>query len=51
MSLEKPNWNSSEDRKLYDELFYRQAKPLTEQEEKFCKTMYHFEEFECGLDG
>ena len=51
MSLEKPNWYSLEDRKLYDELFHHQTKPLTEQEEEFCKTMYHFEEFVCGLDG
>lgn len=48
MSLEKPNWNCYRDRQLYDELFYHRTKPLTEQEEEFCKTMYHFEEYATG---
>lgn len=39
------------DRRLYDELFYKGDKELTEQEERFCKMMYHFEEYACGLDG
>lgn len=53
MSLERPNWNNMADRALYDKLFYsdNDGKPLTEQEEEFCKTMYHFEEYACGLDG
>ena len=53
MSLESPNWYDYNDRKLYDELFYtrKENKILTEQEEEFCKTMYHYEEFACGLDG
>ena len=53
MSLESPNYNNSEDRALYDKLFYHNndGKPLTEQEEEFCKSMYHMEEVACGLDG
>lgn len=52
MSLEKPNWNDYHDRALYDELFYNKVdRELTKQEEEFCKTMYHFEEYACGLDG
>lgn len=49
MSLERPNWNNYFDRKLYYELC--QKDKLTEEEEKFFKTMYYFEEFACGLDG
>ena len=50
MSLEHPNWNT--DYQLYDYLFYRNkdGQPLTEQEEEFVKTMYHFEEYASGLD-
>jgi len=53
MSLKNPNWNDYSDRQLFDKLFYQNNdnKPLTEQEEEFCKTMYHFEEFASGLDG
>lgn len=51
MTLEKPNWNDQIDRKTYYQLFYQKSEPLTEQEEEFCKTMYHFEEYACGLDG
>ena len=52
MTLEKPNWNDYHDRLLYNQLScYILDRKLTEQEEKFCKTMYHFEEFDCGLDG
>lgn len=52
MSLERPNWNDMADRDLYDKLFYHKIdRELTEQEEEFCKTMYHFEEYSCGLDG
>lgn len=53
MSLESPNYYNSDDRALYDKLFYHNndGKPLTEQEEEFCKSMYHMEEVACGLDG
>lgn len=52
MSLENPNWHDFEDRKLYNELFYRSdKKTLTEEEERFCTTMYHYEEYASGLDG
>lgn len=51
MSLERPNWNDRHDMELYDKLFYHQSKPLTEQEKEFCTTMYHMEEYACGLDG
>ena len=53
MSLDKPNWNNTQDRALYNELFYgnKNYEELTEEEEEFCKTMYHMEEFACGLDG
>lgn len=51
MSLEHPRWDN-DDRRLYDQLFYHKMdRPLTEQEEQFCKTMYHFEEYASGLDG
>lgn len=51
MSLEHPNYYT--DYQLYDYLFYRNkgGQPLTEQEEEFCKAMYHFEEYASGLDG
>ena len=52
MSLEKPNWNNMQDRLLYRKLFYYPIdKELTEQEEDFCRIMYHFEEYACELDG
>lgn len=53
MSLEQPNWNYWRDRALFNELFYRDnhGKPLTEAEERFCTTMYHYEEYASGLDG
>lgn len=52
MSLERPNWNDPQDRDLYDKLFYHKVdRKLTEQEENFCKTMYHMEEHACRLDG
>ena len=52
MSLERPNWYDMQDRLLYDKLFYHKLdRELTEQEEEFCKTMYHMEEYACGLDG
>lgn len=52
MSLENPNWNNMEDRMLYKKLFYHDNwEKLTEQEQDFCKTMYHFEEYVSGLDG
>lgn len=53
MSLEYPNYYNSKDRELFEFLFYRNkdGNPLTEQEQEFCKTMYHQEEFNAGLDG
>lgn len=54
MSLEHPSYCNSEDRQLYDKLFYNnksKLENLTEEEQDFCKTMYHFEEYACGLDG
>ena len=54
MSLEHPSYCNSEDRQLYDKLFYNnksKLENLTEEEQDFCKTMYHFEEYVCGLDG
>ena len=46
------NWYNSQHRELYDRLFYgRLERELTEEENEFCKTMYHMEEVACGLDG
>ena len=51
MSLEHPSWTWN-DFQLYKELFYSNiGRELTEEEEEFCKTMYHLEEYACGLDG
>lgn len=37
---------------LYNKLFYQDiGRPLTEEENEFCKRMYHAEEVACGLDG
>lgn len=47
-----PQWNNRQHRDLYNRLFYQKMdRPLTKEEEAFCKTMYHMEEFACGLDG
>ncbi len=52
MSLKNPNWNDSSDRALYNRLFYySNGEELTPDEENFVKTMYHYEEYACGLDG
>ena len=53
MSLKNPNWNNTQDRAMYNELFYgnKNYEELTEEEEDFCKTMYIFEEYACHLDG
>lgn len=53
MSLEYPDYRNSNDRALYDFLFYKNkgGQPLTEQERKFVNDMYHQEEFDSGLDG
>ena len=53
MSLTRPDYNSRDDRILYDELFYHDNsdKVLTQQEKDFITSMYHQEEFMCGLDG
>ena len=53
MSLDQPDFNSSEDQKLYNILFYQNnfGRPLTEQEKQFVTKMYHMEEYASGLDG
>lgn len=46
------NYYNRQHRELYDKLFYQDiGRPLTEEENEFCKAMYHAEEFACGLDG
>ena len=52
MSLKNPSWTDKQDKKLYDELFYNSDySTLSDDEQDFCKTMYHLEEFATGLDG
>lgn len=52
MTLKTPDWSNRTDRQLYDELFYKKNHDeLTEEEQSFVTTMYHLEEFACGLDG
>ena len=53
MSLKNPNWNDRKDRATYDELFYGKTEyeDLTDEQQDFCKKMYHLEEFASGLDG
>lgn len=53
MSLEHPNYYSSQDRALYKDLTERKRKgeKLTEKQEMFCNYIYHQEEFDAGLDG
>lgn len=47
-----PNWDNIAHRDLYDKLFYSNiGRELTEEENEFCKRMYHLEEYSCGLDG
>lgn len=45
------DWNNPAHRELYDKLFYHGDRKLTEEENDFCKQMYHMEEYACGLDG
>lgn len=46
------NWYDRSHRDLYNRLFYYDVgRELTEEEKEFCKTMYHMEEYACGLDG
>lgn len=46
------DWYNRQHRELYDKLFYQDiGRPLTKEENEFCKAMYHTEEFACGLDG
>lgn len=49
MSFENPNCYSSYDMRLYEELLKRGN--LTEDERRFCNTIYHQEEYASGLDG
>ena len=53
MSLKNPNWFDRQDRELYEQLFYMGSNgyDMNEDEWEFCKTMYHMEEYACGLDG
>jgi hypothetical protein len=53
MSLKNPDWFNRQDRELYEQLFYMRndGHKMNEEEWEFCKTMYHMEEFACGLDG
>lgn len=53
MSLKNPNWFDRQDRELYEQLFYMRSNEykMNEEEWEFCKTMYHMEEYACGLDG
>lgn len=51
MSLYYPDWNNTEDRQRYDEIISKKNKNLTAKEREFQITMYHMEEFACGLDG
>ena len=45
-------WNNIQHRNLYNRLFYQDiGRELTDEENEFCTTMYHFEEYACGLDG
>ena len=47
-----PNWYNAQHRDLYDKLFYQKMdRPLTKEEDEFCRRMYHMEEYACGLDG
>lgn len=53
MSITHPNYYDRADRELYNQLFYfkKNGEKLSDEEWEFCKTMYHMEEFACGLDG
>jgi hypothetical protein len=53
MTLDRPNYYSSQDRALYEKLLSKRRKgiQLTEKEKMFCSSMYHQEEFDAGLDG
>jgi hypothetical protein len=53
MSLKNPNWFDRQDRESYEQLFYMRSNgnDMSEDEWEFCKTMYHMEEYACGLDG
>ena len=52
MSLEMPNYYSSADRRLWEELEKASdERELTPTEHRFCVSMYHMEEYASGLDG
>ena len=46
-----PNRYNRQHRDLYDKLERKSDSELTEEERRFCITMYHMEEYACGLDG
>lgn len=45
------DWSNRQHRELYEKLERKPDNELTEEERRFCITMYHMEEFACGLDG
>ena len=51
MSLHRPNWDDMYDRDLYDKLWQKGPKNWSDEEREFVITMYHMEEYACGLDG
>ena len=51
MSIESPNYYDFHDRALFNELEKLPYEVLTTEQRKFFHTMYHMEEYACGLDG
>ena len=49
MSLEKPNYDSYEDKNLFEELRGKKPSDWTDKEYNFMKYMYLAEKYECGL--
>lgn len=50
MSIESPNYYDFHDRALFNELEKLPYEALTKEQRKFFHTMYHMEEYACGLD-
>ena len=44
-----PDWRNHQHRELYDKLICKSDNELTEEERRFCITMYHLEEGYAGL--
>lgn len=51
MSFEVPNYYDWADRELYEKLIVKDDDKLTQEERRFVNTIYHQEEYACGLDG